>query len=293
MSVAVRHQVLEACKILGCLTDARLESLLLQLTTRLEQVPDVAAAAGTEAPLDQDGTGTSAGGVQDEAQARPRTGAVADAAVQAFQGDRRSLIHTWVVACMVAASPAGGPSAAKLAQLLLPAVADPGLLSFARRADVLLLVEALQACRAPSAALAARVVRRALQFDEFTGDEVLHQRVARFASTHAARTQHARAHTHSPALSLNTQVPHLGLVRFTFAEQLQRIEAMPALDVNNPELTAAMAALRDKVASVKAAGGAKGGAPDGDAGVEEGQARGVQGAEDDAAVMGADVADSM
>ena len=293
MSVAVRHQVLEACKILGCLTDARLESLLLQLTTRLEQVPDVAAAAGTEAPLDQDGAGTSAGGVQDEAQARPRTGAVADAAVQAFQGDRRSLIHTWVVACMVAASSAGGPSAAKLAQLLLPAVADPGLLSFARRADVLLLVEALQACRAPSAALAARVVRRALQFDEFTGDEVLHQRVARFASTHAARTQHARAHTHSPALSLNTQVPHLGLVRFTFAEQLQRIEAMPALDVNNPELTAAMAALRDKVASVKAAGGAKGGAPDGDAGVEEGQARGVQGAEDDAAVMGADVADSM
>ena len=293
MSVAVRHQVLEACKILGCLTDARLESLLLQLTTRLEQVPDVAAAAGTEAPLDQDGAGTSAGGVQDEAQARPRTGAVADAAVQAFQGDRRSLIHTWVVACTVAASPAGGPSAAKLAQLLLPAVADPGLLSFARRADVLLLVEALQACRAPSAALAARVLRRALQFDEFTGDEVLHQRVARFASTHAARTQHARAHTHSPALSLNTQVPHLGLVRFTFAEQLQRIEAMPALDVNNPELTAAMAALRDKVASVKAAGGAKGGAPDGDAGVEEGQARGVQGAEDDAAVMGADVADSM
>ena len=293
MSTAVRHQVLEACKILGCLTDARLESLLLQLTTRLEQVPDVAAAAGTEAPLDQDGAGTSAGGVQDEAQARPRTGAVADAAVQAFQGDRRSLIHTWVVACMVAASSAGGPSAAKLAQLLLPAVADPGLLSFARRADVLLLVEALQACRAPSAALAARVVRRALQFDEFTGDEVLHQRVARFASTHAARTQHARAHTHSPALSLNTQVPHLGLVRFTFAEQLQRIEAMPALDVNNPELTAAMAALRDKVASVKAAGGAKGGAPDGDAGVEEGQARGVQGAQDDAAVMGADVADSM
>ena len=293
MSIAARHQVLEACKILGCLTDARLESLLLQLTTRLEQVPDVAAAAGTEAPLDQDGAGTSAGGVQDEAQARPRTGAVADAAVQAFQGDRRSLIHTWVVACMVAASSAGGPSAAKLAQLLLPAVADPGLLSFARRADVLLLVEALQACRAPSAALAARVVRRALQFDEFTGDEVLHQRVARFASTHAARMQHARAHTHSPALSLNTQVPYLGLVRFTFAEQLQRIETMPALDVNNPELTAAMAALRDKVASVKAAGGAKGGAPDGDAGVEEGQARGVQGAQDDAAVLGADVADSM
>ena len=187
------------------MTDARLESLLQQLTTRLELVPEVAAAAGTEAPLDQDGADTSAGGVQDEAEARPRTGAVAVAAVEAFQGDRRSLIHTWVVACMVAASPAGGPSAAKLAQLLLPAVADPGLLSYARRADVLLLMEALQACRAPSAALAARVVRRALQFDEFTGDEVLHQRVARFASARARATRtRARAHTLTRTRSQHT-----------------------------------------------------------------------------------------
>jgi hypothetical protein len=171
-------QVLEACRHVDCVGDKRLTIIFEAIRRRLEAVPELVEAARSgyvpAAVPDQIDPGDSKG-------VRPAHGAVAEAAVKAFDNDRRSLISTWVIASTAASTPGASESASVLSQLLIPVVSDLGLLSFARRADMLLMLEALElSCswahvqhipahvqHNPSATIAARLIQRALQFDQF------------------------------------------------------------------------------------------------------------------------------
>jgi hypothetical protein len=164
-------QVLEACRHVDCVGDKRLTTIFEAIRRRLEAVPELVEAARSgyvpAAVPDQIDPGDPKG-------VRPAHGAVAEAAVKAFDNDRRSLISTWVIASTAASTPGAGESASVLAQLLIPVVSDLGLLSFARRADMMLMLEALQRSGSwahvqhnPSATIAARLIQRALQFDQF------------------------------------------------------------------------------------------------------------------------------
>ncbi len=155
-------QVLEACRLVDCMGDKRLTTIFETIRRRLEAVPELveAARSGYVPPAvpDQIDPGDPKG-------VRPAHGAVAAAAVKAFDNDRRSLISTWVIASSAASTPGAGESASVLAQLLVPVVTDLGLLSFARRADMMFMLEALQ--HNPSPTITARLIQRALQFDQF------------------------------------------------------------------------------------------------------------------------------
>jgi len=239
-------QILEACKLVGCSGHPKLNNLFQALRSHIEAIPELmeAARSGHVPPPASMDTNRKPG----DPVVRPPHGPVAEAAVKAFDNDRRSLISTWVIACIVASASDGSDAASELSQLLLPVMTDPGLLSFARRADIMLMLEALQHC--PSATIMARLIGRAMQFDQFGSD--------------------ADATGETEALVFS----NVALERFTFREILSRVEkiglALGPAAAQNPEFGPAIEALRNKVTECQQAAAASG--PAEQQAEEEGQA---------------------